>query len=64
MELRYDQHFGQWLVFAYDDVRSLLDDERVTPDRMHAFADHAPAAAVEAVREHAPWLIHPTDAGY
>jgi pimeloyl-[acyl-carrier protein] synthase len=44
-------------IVAYDEVRSGLVDERLSADRLHAFADRAPAAAVDAVRRDAPWLI-------
>ena len=54
----YDPTLGQWLVFGYDEVRTALaDDERLTHDRMHGFADRAPREALDAVRRHAPWLI-------
>lgn len=53
----YDAELGQWFVFAYDEVRALLVDERLTPDRMHGFAQRAPARALDAVRSHAPWFV-------
>jgi cytochrome P450 len=53
----YDAELGQWFVFAYDEVRALLVDERLTPDRMHGFAQRAPARALEAVRSQAPWFV-------
>ena len=53
-----------WLVSGYDDVRAGLDDERLTVDRMYAFADRAPPGAVDALRRHAPWAISPSGADY
>jgi cytochrome P450 len=53
----YDAELGQWFVFAYDEVRALLVDERLTPDRMHGFAQRAPARALDAVRSQAPWFV-------
>jgi cytochrome P450 len=55
---------GRRIVTAYDEVRSLLVDERLSADRMYAFADRAPPGAVAAVRRHAPWLISPQGADY
>jgi cytochrome P450 len=61
----YDPTLGQWLVFGYDEVRAALaDDERLTNDRMHGFADRAPSEAVDAVRRHAPWMISAEGADY
>ncbi|MEN3281444.1 MAG: hypothetical protein V7607_2584 [Solirubrobacteraceae bacterium] len=60
----FDPRTRRWFVFGYDQVRALLDDERLTPDRMHRFADRAPAEAVEAVARDAPWLISPQDADF
>ena len=53
-----------WLVSGYDDVRAGLDDERLTVDRMYAFADRAPPGAVDALRRHASWAISPSGADY
>jgi cytochrome P450 len=55
----FDRPLGQWFVFAYDDVVAALADPRLTIDRMHGFADRAPPGAVDALREHAPWMIDP-----
>jgi cytochrome P450 len=41
-----------------------LDDERLTVDRMYAFADRAPPGAVDALRRYAPWAISPSGADY
>jgi cytochrome P450 len=60
----YDTELGQWFVFAYDEVRSLLVDERLTPDRMHGFAQRAPARALNAVRSHSPWFVGAPQAYY
>jgi cytochrome P450 len=60
----YDARLRQWFVFAYDDVRAGLVNEHLTADRMHGFADRAPGDAVEAVRQHAPWLLSPALADY
>src|ERR671931_387202 len=61
----YDPTLGQWLVFGYDEVRTALaDDERLTHDRMHGFADRAPREALDAVRRHAPWMISAEGADY
>ena len=60
----HDADSGQWFVFRYDDVRAGLDDERLTVDRMYAFADRAPPGAVEALRRYAPWAISPSGADY
>jgi cytochrome P450 len=62
--VNYDARLRQWFVFAYDDVRSGLVNEHLTPDRMHAFAERAPGAAIEALRQHAPWIISPALADY
>jgi hypothetical protein len=59
-----DAASGQWLVLGYDDVRAGLDDERLTVDRMYAFADRAPPGAVDALCRHAPWAISPSGADY
>ncbi len=55
----FDRPLGHWFVFAYDDVVAALADPRLTIDRMHGFADRAPRAAVDALREHAAWVIDP-----
>ncbi len=60
----YDPELGQWFIAGYDDVRALLVDDRLTPNRLHDFAVRAPAAAVAAVQRHAPWLIEPQRGGY
>jgi cytochrome P450 len=60
----YDIGLGQWFVYAYDDVRALLVDERLTPDRMHGFARRAPARALDAVRSQAPWFVGGPQADY
>jgi cytochrome P450 len=60
----YDADLGQWFVARYDDVRALLVDERLTPNRLHDFASRAPASAVAALRRHARWLIEPQRGGY
>jgi cytochrome P450 len=62
--VEFDPATCQWFVFAYDDVLAGLSDPRLTNDRMHRFADRAPASAVEAVRRHAPWLISPEGGDY
>jgi cytochrome P450 len=58
--LAYDTELEQWFVFAYDEVRALLVDDRLTADRMHGFAPRAPAQALKAIRRHAPWFVRPT----
>jgi cytochrome P450 len=60
----YDARLRQWFVLAYDDVRAGLVNEHLTPDRMHGFADRAPRDAIQALRQHAPWLISPALADY
>jgi cytochrome P450 len=60
----YDVHAGQWFVFGYDDVRSLLVDARLTPDRMATFRRGASAQAVAAVQARAAWLLHPSGTDY
>jgi cytochrome P450 len=60
----FDERLGQWFVYGYDDVRRLLVDERLTPDRLYAFAQSAPPEALAAVRAHAEWLISPTGGDY
>ncbi len=62
--IAYDPDLGQWIVCTYDDVRALLVDDRLTPDRLHGFAERAPAEAVAAVRRHAPWLLASAQPGY
>ena len=55
----FDRALNQWFVFAYDDVVAALADPRLTIDRMHGFAARAPSGAVDALREHAAWVIDP-----
>jgi cytochrome P450 len=45
-------------------VRAGLDDERLTVDRMYAFADRAPPGAVDVLLRYAPWAISPSGADY
>jgi cytochrome P450 len=52
-----------WFVSGYDEVRAALDDQRLTHDRMHRFAELAPPEALAAVHRHAPWLISADEGG-
>jgi cytochrome P450 len=54
----YDPALRQWFLFAYDDVRAALADDRLAADPMHRFAQRAPREALDAVRHHAGWLLN------